>query len=77
MIARARPVRRPTASACCAKFLTLLPAIRDQARFACRGEEPERRQEFVAEVIANCWVAFVRLVERGLLDVFQGEPALA
>jgi hypothetical protein len=74
MIARARPARRPTASACCAKFLTLLPAIRDQARFACRGEDPERRQEFVAEVIANCWVAFVRLVERGMIDVCYATP---
>ncbi len=74
MIARPRPVRRPTASACCAKFLTLLPAIRDQARFACRGEDPERRQEFVAEVIANCWVAFVRLVERGLITVVYPTP---
>ncbi len=74
MIARARPVRRPTASAICAKFLTLLPAIRDQARFACRGEDPERRQEFVAEVIANCWVAFVRLVERGLITVVYPTP---
>jgi len=74
MIARARPVRRPTASAICAKFLTLLPAIRDQARFACRGEDPERRQEFVAEVIANCWVAFVRLVEGGLITVVYPTP---
>lgn len=74
MIARPRPIRRPTASACCAKFLTLLPAIRDQARFACRGEDPERRQEFVAEVIANCWVAFVRLVERGMITVVYPTP---
>lgn len=74
MIARARRVRRPSASACCAKFLSLLPAIREQARFACRAEDPERRQEFIAEVIANCWVAFVRLVERGLIDVCYATP---
>jgi len=40
-------------------FLSLLPAINEQARFAFRYEEPERRQELVAEVIANCWTAFV------------------
>ena len=74
MIARARPARHPAASAICAKFLLLLPAIREQARFACRGEDPERRQEFVAEVIANCWVAFVRLIERGLIDVCYATP---
>jgi len=74
MIARPKQIRRRTASACCAKFLVLLPAIREQARFACRTEKPERRQEFIAEVIANCWVAFVRLVERGLLDVVYPTP---
>jgi hypothetical protein len=52
----------------------LLPAIRDQAGYACRAEDPERRQEFIAEVITNCWVAFVRLVERGLLDVVYATP---
>jgi hypothetical protein len=48
-----------------AKFIALLPAIRRQARLAFRGEPAERRGELVAEVIANCWVAFRRLVERG------------
>lgn len=74
MIARAEQLSRATVSVCCAKFLVLLPAIREQARFACRTEKPERRQEFIAEVIANCWVAFVRLVERGLLDVVYPTP---
>ena len=45
MIARAKQTRRPTASVCYAKFLALLPAIHEQARFAFRTEEPERRQE--------------------------------
>ena len=74
MIARARPSRRPTVSACNAKFLRLLPSIRDQARFAFRTEKPNRRQELTAEVIANCWVAFVRLVERGLIDLVYATP---
>ena len=74
MIARAKRMRRVTASACCAKFLSLLPAIREQARFAFRNEEPERRQELTAEVVANCWAAFVRLVERGLIDVVYATP---
>jgi hypothetical protein len=74
MIARAKQTRRPTVSACYVKFLSLLPAIQEQARFAFRNEEPERRQELTAEVIANCWVAFVRLVERGLLEVVYPTP---
>ena len=74
MIARAKQTRPSTASACYAKFLSLLPAIQEQARFAFRNEDPERRQELTAEVIANCWAAFVRLVERGLIDVVYPTP---
>jgi hypothetical protein len=74
MIARPKQTRRPIASAYSVTFLSLLPAIREQARFACRTEKSERRQEFIAEVIANCWVAFVRLVERGLLEVIYPTP---
>ena len=74
MIAHAKRMRPSAASVCYAKFLSLLPAIREQARFACRTEEPERRQEFTAEVLANCWVAFVRLVERGLIEVVYATP---
>jgi hypothetical protein len=74
MIARAKRTRRSARRACCARFLSLLPAIQEQARFAFRTEDPERRQELTAEVIANCWAAFVRLVERGLLDVVYPTP---
>ena len=74
MIARPKQTRRPTVSAYYAKFLALLPAIREQARFAFRKENPERRQELTAEVVANCWAAFVRLVERGLLEVVYPTP---
>ena len=74
MIASAKRMRQMAVSACYAKFLSLLPAIREQARFAFRSEHPERRQEFIAETIANCWVAFVRLVERGMIDVVYATP---
>ena len=74
MIVSAKRMRRTTASACREKFLSLLPAIREQARFAFRKEDPERRQELTSEVVANCWVAFVRLVERGLLEVVYPTP---
>jgi hypothetical protein len=74
MIASAKRMRQMAVSACYAKFLSLLPKIRDQACFAFRTEKPERRQELIAEVVANCWVAFVRLVERGLLEVVYPTP---
>jgi hypothetical protein len=75
MIARAKKSpRNSSVFACREKFLSILPAIREQARFAFRNENPERRQELTAEVIANCWAAFVRLVERGLIDVVYPTP---
>ena len=55
-------------------FLSLLPAIVEQARFAFRHKRSERREELVAEVVANCWVAFVRLVERGLTEIIYARP---
>jgi hypothetical protein len=75
MIARAKKTPRTlTASALGARFLLLLPAIREQARFAFRNERPERRQELIAETIANAFVAFVRLVNRGLDDLIYPTP---
>ena len=75
MIARAKK-RSPNAAtlSACAKFLSLLPAIQEQARFAFRNEKSEHRQDLIAEVVANCWAAFVRLVERGLIDVVYPTP---
>ena len=56
------------------KFVELLPLIRSQAHVAFRCEPFERRRELVAEVVANCWVAFVRLVERGLESIVYATP---
>ena len=56
------------------RFLEMLPQLHQQARFAFRDEPASRRQELVAETIANCWVAFVRLVQRGLFDIVYPTP---
>jgi hypothetical protein len=56
------------------RFLDMLPQIRTQARFAFRDEPRSRRQELVSEVVANCWAAFVRLVERGRIDIVYPTP---
>jgi hypothetical protein len=75
MIARVKKDRRTSAAlALNARFLSLLPAIREQARFAFRNERPERRQELVAETIANTFVAFVRLMNRGLENIVYVTP---
>jgi len=71
MIADAKKLRAQTLQE---RFLDLLPSIRQQARFAFRAETPERRDDFVTEVIANCWVAFVRLVDRGKEDEVYPTP---
>ena len=56
------------------RFLEMLPQIRLQARHAFRNQLPSRRQELITEVVANCWVAYVRLIERGLHDVIYASP---
>jgi len=71
MIASADKMRAQTLQD---RFLSILPQIRKQARLAFRGESPELREELVTEVIANCFVAFVRLMDRGLDDVIYPTP---
>ncbi|MAD79506.1 MAG: hypothetical protein QGG71_21735 [Pirellulaceae bacterium] len=56
------------------RFMDMMPTIYDQVRFAFRHELPERRNELIAEAIANCWVSFVKLVERDLQDVIYATP---
>jgi len=75
MIAHAEPHRRKSRThQITEQFLTMLPLIREQARHAFRNERPERRDELIAEVVAKCWVAFVRLLDRGLDDVIYPTP---
>src|SRR5579859_7246897 len=47
------------------KFLSMLPLIRQQALSAFGSVQPELKEELVAEVIANSFAAFTRLVQRG------------
>ncbi|MGO8683147.1 MAG: hypothetical protein ACLQUT_00980 [Thermoleophilia bacterium] len=50
-------------------FLQMLPTIRRCARHAFRNLPPEAREEAIADVIANSFVAFVRLVERDKIEL--------
>lgn len=74
MIANTKKMRQSAACAGAARFLALLPQIPEQAPFAFRGEGGERREELIAETIAKCWVVFVRLVERGVIDAVYATP---
>jgi hypothetical protein len=46
-------------------FLEMLPSIYRAANFAFRRKRRALREDFVAEVIANAFTAFKRLIERG------------
>jgi len=74
MIARAKKRSSCSAASTSERFQCLLPAIHEQARFAFRHEPGERHQELVAEVAANAFVAFVRLVDRGLEAIIYPTP---
>jgi hypothetical protein len=47
---------------------------RRQASLAFRNALPEAREELIAEVVANAYHAYARLVERGKKDVAFATP---
>ena len=47
------------------EFLVMLSAISRRASFSFRATDPETRADLIQEVIANAFVAYVRLVELG------------
>jgi hypothetical protein len=51
-----------------AAFLAMLPAIRRTAQISFRKIRPELRYDLIEETIANAFVAYARLVERGQAD---------
>ena len=69
-----RPTSHRTTSALHAEFLAMLPAIRRSAQIAFRKLPPELRHDLIAEVVANSYVAFARLVERGQADRASATP---
>jgi hypothetical protein len=57
-----------------AKFLAMLPTIQAQARLAFRTATPELKEELIAEVVANAFCAYERLVQRGKEAVAYSTP---
>lgn len=51
------------------RFLAVVPAIVRYARMAFREAAPEAREDLIQEAIANCFVAYARLVERDKEDL--------
>jgi hypothetical protein len=73
MIAPVKP-RRQNRQTAAPKFEELLPRIKDQASYAFRDQHAGEREELVAECIANAYVAFDRLEERGKGDLAYAVP---
>jgi hypothetical protein len=57
-----------------AAFVAMLPAIRRAAQITFRKIRPELRGELIEEVVAICYVAFARLVERGQAERAMPSP---
>ena len=57
-----------------AKFLAMLPKIRRQAAYYLRRLPTEKRAEAIEEVVANTFVSYVRLIERGKADLAFAGP---
>lgn len=55
-------------------FEELLPAIRRQTRHASRRVPTHQRDELMAEVVANCFCAYRRLVARGRSHLAYASP---
>ena len=55
-------------------FLVMLPAIRRHAQLAFRGLDPVERDELVAEVVADAFVAYRRLSELGKRELAYATP---
>jgi len=71
------PSRRVASTQHHAQFVAMLPQIRKLARLAFRAARPELKEELIAEVVANAFCAFNRLVERGKEDIAYATPLAA
>lgn len=69
MIAAVKPSTESNSTDWHAEFLAMLPAIRRQARISFRSVPSEARDELVQEVVANCLMAYRRLVQLGKTDI--------
>lgn len=56
------------------RFLALLPAIEQQARYAFHGLTEELREELIQEVRARSWLAYDRLCELDKPDIAYPTP---
>jgi hypothetical protein len=74
IVIAARPKAKPALAGRNDKFLSMLPEIKMQARFAFRRVPVEDREELVQEAIAAAYGLFVSLRRRGKLALAYPTP---
>ena len=74
MIATTKEPRQAVSAKQHEPFLRMLPLIRSQAHLAFRRLGPELKEELVAEVVANAFCRFSRLVRAGKEDLAYATP---
>jgi hypothetical protein len=74
MIAIAKKPRQDTKKQAHDRFLEMLPGIQRRVAFAFRGVPSEPRLEWIQEAVANAYVAFVELVDRGKASLAFATP---
>ena len=72
------PIRRPKTDihhqTSHEEFLAMVPAIRRQAALAFRDLDLEGKEEAIADVVANAFVAYERLAQLGKTDIAYPTP---
>ena len=56
------------------QFLSMMPQIRIQSAIAFREFDAEACEDAIEEVVASCYVAFVRLVEQHRSELAYATP---
>ena len=59
---------------CRARFTKMIPQIRQHAEDALRAVPPHRREALVQEIIQQAFVTFLKLAERGKIQIAYAKP---
>ena len=59
---------------CRVRFADMLPQIRQEASAALRHVPPHRRQALVEEVVQQAFGTFLKLAERGKMQIAYAKP---
>ena len=69
-----KPDRGGWLDLCRVRFAEMLPRIRQEASAALSNVPPHRRQALVEQVVQQAFGAFLKLAERGKMQVAYAKP---